>query len=266
MNDIIELINKHTKYKSDQILKCDHFYFGYTNNSYAIELNDHNKIFAKYSISKSINKIDEGKIYKLYLPDILIYSNNNGLLITHWIETCHDLKRENVLNLLINEINKFHKIEVGNHLQTFNYYEYDNLLDKFSTNNELYHNLVKKWCIGDMVTSHNDINDKNYIVTNENDTYRVNLIDFEWTTKNFAWWDYINYLAEQTIYEKEIWLKWMKYIPGSNSLNDIYEMLFIRWWYCYGWSISEKNILPNMKEYSDKCLCNIDVIIKNLNN
>lgn len=266
MRNIINLITKHTNYKCDQILKCDRIYFGYTNNSYLVELNDETKIFVKYAVSKSINKIDEGRIYKLYVPEILIYSNNNGLLITHWINTYQDITNDDIFDLLITEINKFHQIKIENNLQTFNYYEYDNLLDKFSTENEIYHSLVKKWCVGDMVISHNDINDKNYMVTKVHDVHKIILIDFEWTTNNFAWWDYINYLAEQKIYDQSIWLKWIKYIPGANTINDIYEMLFIRWWYCYGWSMHEKNTLPNMKEYIDKCQSNIDIIKTKLNN
>ncbi|MGL4948585.1 MAG: hypothetical protein ACRC42_04345 [Mycoplasma sp.] len=246
--------------KTNDILSVSHFYSGYKNDTYLVIKNDGSKYQLKILKSGLSNFNQEVIIYRLYNFDDLLYSDGN-IFIKKWYEKINNLDEDIKISLIKNEIKKFHNLDLNNLLDIFPFNKYDEYIKNHTNYYQSYVELLQKYKT-EFITSHNDINDKNILFVLNDSKAEIKFIDFEWSSLNYKWFDIINYLAECEVYDEITLSKWLDVEDSIESLNDIYNLLFVRWVFSLAWAESEKNTLPNMEEYIYKCKINLEKILK----
>ncbi|MGL4951734.1 MAG: hypothetical protein ACRC4L_01975 [Mycoplasma sp.] len=258
--NIKNLFIEKTNYKFEQIDNCSLFYSGFINETYLLSLKDGKKFQIKLNIKEGKNITSESDIYKIYKNNQLIYSDKN-LIIRNWIEGKPLVDLKLLIELITEEIEIFHKLKPTTSLQLFPYFKYDDLISHICPYYDFYIKLLQKYKTK-WILSHNDINIKNIIFYESDGINHVQLIDFEWTSYNYEWFDIINFLAEEEVYDIDILEKAIGTSGVINGINDIYNLLFVRWFFSYGWALNEKNSLPKMEDYIKKCENNLEKLFK----
>lgn len=241
---------------------------GFTNASFKVIDKKNNAYLIKVSKTKQEMMINESKLYSLYDNSILLYSDKNCNLIKKWIDgenfNLNKDKKERI-KLLANEIKKIQSLEIS--IKDFPLFDFSKFAEWQAKKNkylELYNFVLKRFNNAKLVLSHGDVNNKNVIITKKSKATKVKLIDFEWCCINYEWFDLINYLCEEEIYDIDTLTLFIKHIKGVKDVNDIYQLMFVRWYYCLAWAIHEINHLDNMKSYIKKAKRNTKFLFKKI--
>lgn len=260
LQNIRDFFVRHTGFNEKEIKTCTFYYDGYTNFSYLIQLHDLRQYQIKITRFKQPTMVNEACIYEQYLPSYLLYSDKEGNIIKQWTEG-ENLNFDNNLDirltLLFKEIKKFHAIKPCIGMKFFDYFCYDKVFASFPYEYLQYKNILEKFKKTKVIVSHNDVNLKNTILFLEAGAEKIHFIDFEWSTLNYQWFDYINLFCEDEIYEEKILIHLVNEVPMIKNIKDVYQLLFVRWFFTLGWSMHEMNRLPNMQEYQERSLKNL---------
>lgn len=186
--------------------------FTYNNNDYAlrIPLNEgsinHRQL--ERQIQEKAKEFDFEEVY---------YNPQTNIRITKWVDnlkTLSEYNGENKYSNIINRINQFHNIKISTSLKfdlenKYNYFKSNikkQLIDytKYESLINNYNNLNL-----DYVISHNDLVDGN-ICFKDGFCY---LIDYEYASLNYEYFDIMSLLSENRIYDAE-------------TRNNIYKLYF----------------------------------------
>lgn len=248
-NKAILFFVKNTKYKQEDLVKIEQqSSSGFSFINYKITTKDKKQFIIKLIKSNIDLYCNEALIYKNYAKKEIIFSDEQGNLIKKWIDGqlfSLDKQYEARIDNLFSELKKIHNIKVNNHkLEIFDWSKYIDILASNRKYIDLYNKILLKYKDELIKVVHGDINNKNIILTKNN---KVKLIDFEWACYNYSWFDPINYLCEENIEDGNIFIYFMKKMKIT-SFKVMYELMFLRWYYCYGWA-SKENHLDNIKQY-----------------
>lgn len=254
MDSIKQFFVEHTKYKINNILDVKLISDGYTNVSYQLELKNHQKFFIKLHKQNHHDMIDDKLLYHHFLKPYIIYANNNNYIIK-WIKQSPVDKTNpnqtlNYVKKLFEQIKKFQRIKLTNHVPIFNFGQYIDALNSKMKYFELYNKILVKHLNDKLVLSHGDVCFKNTLNVNNHPI----LIDYEWMRINYYWFDYINVICEEELYDHE-YIELLKKTLGFNNDKTIYELIFIRWFFCWSWAKSNPDFI-NIKQYEKRSKIN----------
>lgn len=156
---------------------------------------------------------------KQYNMDFLevYYDELNNIRISKWIYGLKSFKNyhnDDKYEKVINRIKQFHSLNIDTNLKFDLIKKYNNIL--LNINNKLFDYEKYKKIIDDyqklnqkLIISHNDIVDGNVLYTNE----KCLLIDYEYASLNYEYFDLVSLLSENNIYDTDI-------------RNNIYNLYF----------------------------------------
>lgn len=234
----IQLLEKNTNYKREQILKIKQIHRGYTNLSFLFKMQDKTQLQIRLGQNNQIvDRQNEIRIIS-YLPDkLFLYIDENGNAIKKWIYGYNPSFRFNkrkLLRLLCNEIIKLHNTDISKlNIVKHDYSQYftDSIKKQYPEYSKRFEKLLEKHKNIKLVFSHNDTNPWNLIYApKENKIY---LIDFEWARINADYFDYVNFFRETNLN-----IKWLKFICDYSKLDFeiAKDFLFICTFFALQWT------------------------------
>ncbi len=195
---------------------------GLTNISYLIKTNIDWYQLRFSSNYKNINRKLEQSIFN----DNYIYYDDN-LFIKKWIKG-KTLKNKDIiknLDLINQEIIKFHKLNIDKkNVFKINFLE---VIDNKFKYDDLYKKINNYFLNDELVISHNDVNNKNIIIDTNNN---IHLIDFEWVSLNYYWFDFVYLLVHSKIRNSKLLTIANKYYKNIN-INHLFFVAY----FCFKW-------------------------------
>ncbi len=252
---VVDFFYQHINDKTINIKSVKLIHHGLTNTSYLVKTNK-----AKYQVRfanqyAGINREIEHSI--LLQTSNLIYFDATGNMIKEWIEaktfTKHPSQVE--LNNLFSKIQEFHNLKDISITNKMDYHLYLNNNPK-----DIYQeHYLKLWSLFEQQysyeLSHNDLTVKNILMSKDN----ITLIDYEWATLNYPWFDYVYYLIHSSLSHqailKEVTAKW----------NDIgANHLFFVSYFCLSWINSVNDSRRKFKQLKRKYTKRVKYFYQNL--
>ena len=171
---------------------------GFTNKCYYFETTKNKKYLVRIG-NKKVSRINE----KIFIDltknkDYLYYDSSSGNAIKKWIKgynpSVEECRLDKNFHRICKVIKSFQKVPFQkiSRMSTKNYYEFLDVAKIEQKYKDKYIEIIEKHKNDKMVLSHNDIRPSNILICKNS----IKLIDFEWSTLNFEYWDLANFMRE----------------------------------------------------------------------